>query len=305
MRTRPLFWGAATVGLGLMGVIPAPEGAAASTILGTAESFAVVGASTVTNTGATTINGNLGLDPGPSITDAGTISQTGTTYIDNGVALQAQSDGTTAYNILKGLSSTSDLTGQDLGGLTLAPQVYRFANSAQLTGTLTLNFAGASNEDFVFQIGSTLTTASASKVVVENGNATDGVFFQVGTSATLGSSTIFAGNILALDSISLDSTAEILCGRAIAQTAAVTMISNTISNDCSGAGTEGTTIDDFGSLGFSGGDFVGLGYTGGGFDGRPTETVATVPEPPTLALLSSGLVGLLFYAIPRRRSRSR
>jgi Ice-binding-like len=151
-----------------------------------------------------------------------------------------------------------------LGSLpVLTPGVYTFASSAQLTGALTLNFAGASNEDFVFQIGSALTTASNSKVIIEGGNATDGVFFQVGSSATLGSSTAFEGNILALASISLDSSASILCGRAFAQTGAVTMIGNKISDNCSGRGSLGSGVNDHGSMGFSGG-FSGTSGSGGG-----------------------------------------
>jgi hypothetical protein len=297
MTARSFFIRGAVVALGLIGATQAPERAAATTILGSAESFAVLGASTVTNTGATTINGNLGLSPGTAITGAGTISLTGTTHATDAVALQAQIDETTAYNILKGLPSTNNLTGMDLGGKTLAPGVYSFSSSAQLTGALTLNFAGASNKDFVFQIGSTLTTASASSVIVENGNSTDGVFFQVGSTATLGSSTVFAGNILALDSVIFDSTAKILCGRAIAQTAAVTMIANTISNDCSAA--------DFNSVGFSGGAFTGPGLPGGGVDGIPPTTVTTpVSEPSTLALFGGGFLGFLGFALRQRRVRS-
>ena len=114
----------------------------------------------------------------------------------------------------------------------LTPGVYTFDSTAQLTGTLTLNFAGMSDAEFVFQIGSSLTTASASDVVVENGNSTDAIYWEVGSSATLGTTTDFAGNIIADQSISLNTNAEILCGRAIALVAAVTLEDNTISNDC-------------------------------------------------------------------------
>lgn len=222
--------------LGFMAIILTPESAAAVTIpFGVAESFAVLGASTVTNTGATTINGNVGVYPGSAITGVETISITGGTYhLGDAVAQQAQTDATTAYNLLQGLSVTSNLTGQDLGSFSLPPGVYKYDSSAQLTGPLTLNFAGVSNVDYVFQIGSTLTTASGSSVNIQNGNSTNHVFFQVGSSATLGTGTAFAGNILALQSITLATGATILDGRALALIGAVTMDNNTINNSSLG-----------------------------------------------------------------------
>jgi type VI secretion system secreted protein VgrG len=260
-------------------------GFAKAGILASAESFAVLGGSTVTNTGATTIIGDVGVYPGSSITGTGTITLTGTYHTTDAVAQQAQIDVTTAYNALAAMPSNYNLTGQDLGGLTLTPGVYTFASSAQLTGTLTLDALGLNNAFWVFQIGSTLTTASASAVnlinVGSNNGTDDGLFWQVGSSATLGTTTAFEGNILALGSITLNTGATIHNGRALAQTAAVTMDTNSISI-YSPAPNNGT---------MSG----GLEYDSSGNAVPVNPVVIPVPEPGSFVIFGFGLAGLLCF----------
>ena len=216
----------------LLAIVGLPSQAdALSFSLGTAQSFAVLGGSTVTNTGLSTIAGDLGVAPGSAVTGfpPGIVVAPGTMHIADAVALQAQSDVTTSYNVLAGLAPTQDLTGQDLGGKTLLPGVYHFSSAAQLTGALTLDFLGKADSLFVFQIDSALTTASASSVLAINGGNDCNIFWQIGSSATLGSTTAFKGNILANQSITLNTGASIISGRALAQNGAVTLDDNVIS----------------------------------------------------------------------------
>ncbi len=197
--------------------------------LGTAETFAVLAGQAVTNTGPSTIEGDLGVSPGSAVTGFPPGSVTGgTIHASDAVAIQAQNDLTTAYNEAAGRAVTVDLTGQDLAGMTLTPGVYFFSSTAQLTGTLTLDAQGDPDAEFVFQIGSSLTTGSNSSVVMINGGDPCGVYWQVGSSATLGTNTAFVGHILALTSISLN-TGATLDGSALARNGSVTLDDNVIS----------------------------------------------------------------------------
>jgi uncharacterized protein with beta-barrel porin domain len=229
--------GVGLAALGLMVVASSSACHAQAPALGTVASFAVLGASTVTNTGASILSGtaanpgNLGVSPGSAITGfpPGTLTGPGASiHVSDALAIQAQTDLLTAYNNLSGRPTTVNLTGQNLGGLTLVPGVYNFSSSAQLTGVLNLNGLGNPNSIFVFNIGSTLTTASASAVSLINGAQGGNVFWKVGSSATLGTTTSFAGDILAQTSITLNTGAKIICGAAWAHTGAVTLDTNTI-----------------------------------------------------------------------------
>ncbi|MFA6185678.1 MAG: DUF3494 domain-containing protein [Phycisphaerae bacterium] len=193
--------------------------------LGTAANYAVLAGSTVTNTGSSVINGDLGVSPGSAITGFPPGIVNGTIHDNDAAAALAQTDLTTAYNTLAGMAVTQNLSGQDLGSVgTLTAGVYFFSSTAQLTGTLTLSGTG----DFVFQIGSTLTTATGSSVLLISGADASNVYWQVGSSATLGTTTAFKGSILALTSITLNTGATIESGRALARNGAVTLDDNTI-----------------------------------------------------------------------------
>ncbi|KAK4541996.1 hypothetical protein LTR36_007196 [Oleoguttula mirabilis] len=195
--------------------------------LGTASNYAIVAASTITNTGDTVIDAPIALSPGSSITGFPPGINTGED-IDNAAAVQAQADAQTAFTALAGQTVTTDLTGQDLGGMTLDAGVYGFSSSGGLTGALTLDGQGNSGAVFVFKFGSTLTTASASSVNLINGAQACNVYWQVGSSATLGTTTAFAGNVIAQASITVTTGTSLSGGGFYALTAAVTLDTNAI-----------------------------------------------------------------------------
>jgi len=208
-------------------------GSAQSTYtLGNAASFSVLAATTVTNTGLTVVTGDVGVSPGTAITGfpPGVVNPPSTIYYGGTEPANAQADATTAYNYVVAQATTTDLTGQDLGGLTLTPGVYSFTATAALTGTLTLDAQGDPNAFFFFKIGSTLTTASLSEVLYINGQQPCNVVWAVGSSATLGTYSTFAGTILADTSITATTSATV-DGRLLALKGAVTLDTNTINNE--------------------------------------------------------------------------
>jgi hypothetical protein len=197
--------------------------------LATLETFAVIAGTTVTVTGAnTTIVGDVGVSPGAAITGMPVGQPTGgSIHAGDGVAAGAQSNLTSLYNNLAGRTCGTDLTGEDLGDMTLTPGVYCFDTSAGLTGTLTLNGQGNPAAVFVIRIGSTLTTATNAVVNLTGEAQAANVFWQVGSSATLGTGTAFQGNIVALTSITINAGSS-LVGRALVRNGAVTIDSSTL-----------------------------------------------------------------------------
>ncbi len=215
--------------LGLAAILLAtssPAFAATTLNLGSASTYAIIAGSTITNTGSSVIHGDIGLSPGTSVTGFPPGIASGTINKANAASLAAQTAATGAYKVAAGATPASTVAAGTLGGTTLLPGNYHNSTLA-LNGTLTLNGNGDSSAIFIFQSDSTLITASSSKVILENGAQACNVFWQVGSSATLGTTTNFSGTILALTSATLDTGATV-DGRVLAQTGAVTLDSNTV-----------------------------------------------------------------------------
>ena len=211
----------------VLGVQQGGTGGPGAVPLATSGTFAILAGSTVTNTGATAVTGDLGVSPGSAVIGfpPGTVS--GVIHVNDTAAVQAKSDLTVAYNDAAGRTTGAISVSGDLTGLTMTPGLYKSTSSLSITGALTLNALGDPSAKFIIQIASTLTTGPGSQVILSGGAVASNVVWQVGTSATLGTNSDFKGTILADQSITLTTGAS-LNGRAMARIGAVTLDTNAI-----------------------------------------------------------------------------
>lgn len=200
-----------------------------SVVLSSASGFAILAGSAITNTGATTINGDLGISPGTSVGGFPPGILNGVMHNCDLIANQAKLDLTAAYNDAAGRTSTDMVTlSGNIGGLTLTPGLYKSTSSLAISsGNLTFDAKGNPNAVFIIQIASTLTTTSGRKVILSGGALASNIFWQVGSSATFGTTSVFKGTVMAMQSITFN-TGATLDGRGLARNAGVTMAGNTI-----------------------------------------------------------------------------
>jgi hypothetical protein len=314
MRNAHSLRAVSTTALALMAAIFAASPASAAPVLGSdLASFTVLGSTTVTNVSPSTIGGSVGVwqsgganaitgflsSPGVAVSDpqvtGGLVHAGTTTGTPN--AMQAQAELTSARDLLSSLGQGTVLGIADLVGRTLYPGVYTVqAGVTNLSGALTLDGQGNANAFWVFQMESTLITSPNAVVNVINTGSGAGLYWNVASSATIDVDTAFMGNILALASISMNDRASNVCGRALADTGAVTLIQNDLSGICAGPLA--------GSNGLSGGLEV-VAPPPGAPPGTPPEVrplppspISPVPEPGTVALVALGFLGL---RLTRRR----
>ncbi|HMI31719.1 MAG TPA: ice-binding family protein [Candidatus Limnocylindrales bacterium] len=209
-----------------LGVRESGGGGPAVVLFGTTSTFGVLG-NTVTNTGGTSVTGDVGASPGATVSGFPPGTATGTIYLGGATAAQAQTDLTAAYNDAAGRTTGAITVSGDLTGLTLTPGLYKSTSSLGITGDLTLNALGNPNAIFIIQMASTLTTGSGSQVILTGGAKASNIIWQVGSSATLGTNSVFKGTIMALTSITMNTGAH-LDGRALASGGAVTLDTNVI-----------------------------------------------------------------------------
>jgi len=197
--------------------------------MGSTTTFALLAGSTITNTGATTVTGDIGLSPGSSVGGFPPGTLNGTMYINDATASQAKTDLTAAYNNAAGRTTTDMVTlSGNIGELTLTPGLYKSTSSLALSsGNLTFDAKGNAAAVFIIQIASALTVTSGRQVILTGGALASNIFWQVGSSATFGTTSVFQGTILAMQSITFD-TGSTLNGKALASTGGVTMADNTI-----------------------------------------------------------------------------
>ena len=210
-------------------VIPVQTTQMATVSVAGASNIAVLAGSGITSTGATVITGDIGLSPGSSVGGFPPGILNGTLHINDAIGNQAKLDLTAAYNDAAGRTSTDIVTlSGNIGGLTLSPGLYKSTSSLAISsGDLTLDAKGNANAVFIIQIATTLTTTSGRKVILSGGALASNIFWQVGSSATFGTTSVFKGTILAMQSITFN-TGATLDGKALARTGAITMAGNTI-----------------------------------------------------------------------------